>query len=73
MAVDTRTPEAVLAARASAMGVEIGRSVAFEALDRSGDSVVVRRRGDPSARHVGCDGSRSAVLRLPGALAQRLA
>jgi pentachlorophenol monooxygenase len=65
-AADMGSVEAVLAARAVALGVEIRRGLAVTGLDDQGDEVAVRA-GDLSVRArwlVGCDGGRSAVRRL---------
>ena len=68
LAADMATLEAVLAARALALGVEIRRGVALTGLDDRGDEVVVRA-GDAALRArwlVGCDGGRSTVRSLAG-------
>lgn len=60
--------EAVLAARALALGVEIRRGVAVEALDASDDGVAVRAGGEIFHGRwlVGCDGGRSVVRKAAG-------
>jgi 2-polyprenyl-6-methoxyphenol hydroxylase-like FAD-dependent oxidoreductase len=68
MAIDMESLESVLAARASAMGVEILRGVGVEAFDQSQDGVAVRA-GHETFRGrwlVGCDGGRSTVRKLGG-------
>ncbi|PWJ94762.1 2-polyprenyl-6-methoxyphenol hydroxylase-like FAD-dependent oxidoreductase [Mesorhizobium loti] len=68
MAVEMETLEAALAARASAMGVEIRRGVGVEDLDQSDEDVTVRA-GSKAFRGrwlVGCDGGRSTVRKAGG-------
>jgi pentachlorophenol monooxygenase len=68
LACDLATLEAVLAARAVALGVEIRRCAAVIGLDERADEVLVRA-GDTGLRArwlVGCDGGRSAVRKLAG-------
>ncbi|WP_426271898.1 FAD-dependent monooxygenase [Dyella kyungheensis] len=68
MAVDMQSLESVLAARASAMGVEIRRGYAVESIDPSGDEVIVRAAGEIFRARwlVGCDGGRSTVRKAAG-------
>jgi 2-polyprenyl-6-methoxyphenol hydroxylase-like FAD-dependent oxidoreductase len=68
VAVEMEHLESVLAARASAMGVEIRRGVAVEDVDQSDDEVAVRS-GEATFRGrwlVGCDGGRSTVRKASG-------
>ena len=68
MLVDMETLESVLAARASAMGVEIRRGLGVEEVDQSDDHVTIRA-GDETFRGrwlVGCDGGRSTVRKAGG-------
>jgi len=68
MAADMAHIETVLAARASAMGVEIRRGTGVDGLDQFADEVIVRA-GDQSIRAhwlVGCDGGRSLVRKAAG-------
>ena len=68
LAAELATLEAVLAARARALGVEIRRGEAVVDIDDRGDEVLVRA-GDAIIRArclVGCDGGRSAVRKLAG-------
>ena len=67
-AADMASVEAILAARALALGVEIRRGLAVDGVDTLGDGVVVRAGGlELRARWlVGCDGGRSAVRKLAG-------
>ena len=60
--------ETVLAIRASAMGVEILRGVAVEAVEQTDEAVIVRsQRGNFHGRWlVGCDGGRSTVRKVAG-------
>ncbi|MFM9928414.1 FAD-dependent monooxygenase [Variovorax sp. H27-G14] len=60
--------ESVLAARASAMGVEVERGLGVEGFEQSDDGVTLRA-GDQTFRArwlVGCDGGRSTVRKLGG-------
>lgn len=68
MAVDMESLEAALAARATAMGVEIRRGTGVEAFEQSDDGVIVRAGGETfHARWlVGCDGGRSMVRKAGG-------
>jgi 2-polyprenyl-6-methoxyphenol hydroxylase-like FAD-dependent oxidoreductase len=68
MAVDLETLESVLAARASAMGVEIRRGFGVEHVDPSDDDVSVRAGGETFRGRwlVGCDGGRSTVRKATG-------
>jgi 2-polyprenyl-6-methoxyphenol hydroxylase-like FAD-dependent oxidoreductase len=68
MAVEMESLESVLAARASAMGVEIRRGLGVEDFDRSDEEVTIRA-GDEIFRGrwlVGCDGGRSTVRKAGG-------
>lgn len=68
MAVDMQSIEAVLTARALAMGVEIRRGVAVSQVEATPDDVAIRA-GEASFRTrwlVGCDGGRSAVRKTAG-------
>lgn len=66
--VDMESLETVLAARASAMGVDIRRGAPVRELEQTDDGVVVRT--NDGAFHgcwlVGCDGGRSRVRKLAG-------
>jgi 2-polyprenyl-6-methoxyphenol hydroxylase-like FAD-dependent oxidoreductase len=68
IAVEMEHLESVLAARASAMGVEIRRGVGVEDLGQSGEEVAVRAGGDTFRGRwlVGCDGGRSTVRKTGG-------
>ena len=68
MAADMEHIESVLAARASAMGVEIRRGLGVEDLDQAGEEVSVRAGGERFRGRwlVGCDGGRSTVRRAAG-------
>jgi 2-polyprenyl-6-methoxyphenol hydroxylase-like FAD-dependent oxidoreductase len=68
MAVEMEYLESVLAARASAMGVEIRRGLGVEDLDQSEEDVTVRAAGETFRGRwlVGCDGGRSTVRKLGG-------
>jgi 2-polyprenyl-6-methoxyphenol hydroxylase-like FAD-dependent oxidoreductase len=68
MAVTMEQIESVLAARASAMGVEIGRDVGVEDVEQSDESVNVRAGAETFRGRwlVGCDGGRSTVRRAGG-------
>ena len=65
-AADMASVEAVLTARALALGVEIRRGLAVHGIDDLGDGVVVRAAGLEFRAQwlVGCDGGRSAVRKL---------
>ena len=67
-ATDMARLEAVLLARALALGVEIRRGLAVDDVDASDDGVTVRAGGETlHARWlVGCDGGRSAVRKAAG-------
>jgi pentachlorophenol monooxygenase len=67
-AADMRSVESVLAARAIALGAEIRRGLAVDALHDDGDAVTVRVGGETFAAPwlVGADGGRSSVRRLAG-------
>jgi 2-polyprenyl-6-methoxyphenol hydroxylase-like FAD-dependent oxidoreductase len=60
--------ESVLAARASATGVEIRRGLGVEDLDQSGEEVTIRAGGEIFRGRwlVGCDGGRSTVRKAVG-------
>jgi 2-polyprenyl-6-methoxyphenol hydroxylase-like FAD-dependent oxidoreductase len=68
IAVDMERIESVLAARASAMGVEIRRGFSVEDVLASDEDVTVRARGQTFRGRwlVGCDGGRSTVRRAAG-------
>lgn len=68
MAADMERIESVLAARASAMGVEIRRGLAVEDFDQSGEEVTIRAGGETFRGRwlVGCDGGRSTVRKVCG-------
>ena len=68
LAVEMEHLESALAARASAMGVEIRRGLGVEDLDQSDEDVTIRA-GDETFRGrwlVGCDGGRSPVRKACG-------
>jgi 2-polyprenyl-6-methoxyphenol hydroxylase-like FAD-dependent oxidoreductase len=68
MAASMEQIETALAARASAMGVEIRRGLGVDGFDQSADEVTVRA-GDQRFRArwlVGCDGGRSTVRKAAG-------
>ena len=68
MAVDMEQIETALAARATAMGVEITRGGGVESLEPSGDEVAVHAGGETFRGRwlVGCDGGRSTVRKIAG-------
>ena len=68
LAVEMHHLESALAARASAMGVEIRRGVGVEDLDQTDDGVTVRAGGETFRGRwlVGCDGGRSTVRKAGG-------
>ncbi|WP_322069862.1 FAD-dependent monooxygenase [Paraburkholderia bannensis] len=68
MPVTLEALEAVLARRASAMGVQIRRGVSVETYAASDDEVTVQAGGQPFRGRwlVGCDGGRSAVRKAAG-------
>lgn len=68
MAVELEGLKSALAARASAMGVEIRRGLGVEDIDQSGDDVTVRAGGETFRGRwlVGCDGGRSTVRKAGG-------
>lgn len=68
MAVEMEQLEAVLAARARAMGVEIKRGLGVEAFAQSDDDVAVHAGGETFHGRwlVGCDGGRSTVRKAGG-------
>ena len=68
LAVDMQALESVLAARATAMGVEIRRGMGIEDFDQTGEGVIVRAGTENvHARWlVGCDGGRSTVRKVGG-------
>ena len=68
MAVAMEDLESALAARASAMGVEIRRGLGVEDLDQSGEEVTIRAGGETFRGRwlVGCDGGRSTVRKACG-------
>jgi 2-polyprenyl-6-methoxyphenol hydroxylase-like FAD-dependent oxidoreductase len=63
IAVEMQHLESALAARASAMGVEIRRGLGVEEFEQSGDEVTIRAGGESFRGRwlVGCDGGRSTV------------
>jgi len=63
MMVEMQSLESVLAARASAMGVEIRRGFGVEDFDQSDEGVTIRAGGETFRGRwlVGCDGGRSTV------------
>ncbi|WP_262029582.1 FAD-dependent monooxygenase [Microvirga sp. Mcv34] len=66
MAVDMESVETVLAARASAMGVEIRRGLGVTEFTQSDEDVTIRAGGETFRGRwlVGCDGGRSTVRKL---------
>ena len=66
--VDMESLEWVLAARATAMGVEIRRGVRVESFDQSDDDVTIHAGGETFNGRwlVGCDGGRSTVRKAGG-------
>jgi 2-polyprenyl-6-methoxyphenol hydroxylase-like FAD-dependent oxidoreductase len=68
LAVEIEHLEAVLAARAGAMGAEIRRGLGFEGFDQAPDEVTVRAGGETFRGRwlVGCDGGRSVVRKAGG-------
>ena len=68
IAVEMEHLESVLAARASAMEVEIRRGTGVEDLDQSDEEVIVRAGGETFRGRwlVGCDGGRSTVRKAGG-------
>ena len=68
LAVEMESLESALAARASAMGVEIRRGLAVDNLGQSGGEVAVRAGGETFHGRwlVGCDGGRSTVRKAGG-------
>ncbi|MGO4263327.1 FAD-dependent monooxygenase [Lysobacter sp. TAB13] len=60
--------ESILAARATAMGVEIKRGLRVEGLDQLDDEVAIRANGETFRARwlVGCDGGRSVVRKAGG-------
>lgn len=68
MVIEMEHLEAVLAARATAMGVEIRRGFSVEELEQSGEIVSVRAGGETFEGRwlVGCDGGRSTVRKAAG-------
>lgn len=60
--------ETVLANRASALGVQILRGVAVEAIEQADEAVIVRSQRDTFRTRwlVGCDGGRSTVRKAAG-------
>jgi 2-polyprenyl-6-methoxyphenol hydroxylase-like FAD-dependent oxidoreductase len=63
IAVEMESLESALAARASAMGVEIRRGLGVEGFDQSGEDVTIRAGAETFRGRwlVGCDGGRSTV------------
>jgi 2-polyprenyl-6-methoxyphenol hydroxylase-like FAD-dependent oxidoreductase len=68
LAVDMESIESVLAARASAIGVEIRRGFGVEKVEQSSEAVTVRAGGKTFSGRwlVGCDGGRSTVRKTCG-------
>ena len=68
MVVEVERLEAVLAARALSMGVEIRRGFGVEDLVQTDDYVTVRANGETLRGRwlVGCDGGRSTVRKISG-------
>lgn len=68
MAVEMEHLESVLAAQASAMGVEIRRGLGAEDFDQSDEDVTIRAGGETFRGRwlVGCDGGRSTVRKAAG-------
>jgi 2-polyprenyl-6-methoxyphenol hydroxylase-like FAD-dependent oxidoreductase len=68
VAVEMEYLESALAARASAMGVEIRRGLGVEELDQSGKAVTIHAGGEVFRARwlVGCDGGRSTVRKAGG-------
>jgi 2-polyprenyl-6-methoxyphenol hydroxylase-like FAD-dependent oxidoreductase len=68
LAVDMEHIESRLAARASAMGVDIRRGLGVEDFDQSGEGVTIRTGGEAfrGSWLVGCDGGRSTVRKAGG-------
>jgi len=66
--VDMEHLETVLAARASAMGVEIRRGLGVENLNQTDEDVTIRADGETFRGRwlVGCDGGRSTVRKAGG-------
>lgn len=67
-AVPQEALEEMLAARASALGVEIRRGVTVEGFEQDGEGVLVQTSTGPlrATYLVGCDGGRSVVRKLAG-------
>ncbi|KAB0679008.1 FAD-dependent monooxygenase [Aureimonas leprariae] len=68
LATDMASIEAVLTARADALGVEIRRGCGVDGFEQSGEQVAVRAGGEMFRGRwlVGCDGARSAVRKAAG-------
>lgn len=68
MMVDMESLETVLAARASAKGVDIRRGLTVEEIDQAGEEVTIRTDGETFRGRwlVGCDGGRSTVRKAGG-------
>jgi 2-polyprenyl-6-methoxyphenol hydroxylase-like FAD-dependent oxidoreductase len=68
IAIDMESLETVLAARASALGVEIRRGFGVEAFDQADGDVTIRAGGETFRGRwlVGCDGARSTVRKIGG-------
>jgi len=68
LATTLQDVEAVLVARASALGVEIRRGISVEGFDQSDKDVSVRAGGETFRGQwlVGCDGGRSSVRKAGG-------
>ncbi len=68
VAVEMESLEAALAARATAMGVEVRRGLGVDGLHPSDEAMTVRAGGETFRGRwvVGCDGGRSAVRKAAG-------
>jgi 2-polyprenyl-6-methoxyphenol hydroxylase-like FAD-dependent oxidoreductase len=68
MAVEMESLESALAARASAMGVDIRRGLGVDDLNQSDEEVTIRAGGETFRGRwlVGCDGGRSTVRKAGG-------
>jgi 2-polyprenyl-6-methoxyphenol hydroxylase-like FAD-dependent oxidoreductase len=68
MMVDMQSLESMLAARASAMSVEVRRGFGVEHFDQSGEDVTLRVNGETFRGRwlVGCDGGRSTIRKIAG-------
>ncbi|QND55844.1 FAD-dependent monooxygenase [Mesorhizobium huakuii] len=68
MAVEMEQLETMLATRATAMGVEIRRSLGVDGFTQSDEGVTIRAGGETfhASWLIGCDGGRSTVRKLGG-------